>query len=113
MEDSMKKLLLILAVVLCTAQAWAATYYMILLVAKAVTAQRQLVELMARFKTWAEGTWAAGNTYSQKGGTTYYGTITVGASGKAGNAHYHQFLRYGKGNFERCVYNKPVFVDCK
>lgn len=37
------------------------------------------------FKTWGEVTWTAGNTYSQKGGTTYYGTITVGASGTAGN----------------------------
>ncbi|MFA5961152.1 MAG: hypothetical protein WC848_00540 [Parcubacteria group bacterium] len=37
------------------------------------------------FKTWAEVSWVAGNTYSQKGGTTYYGTVTVGASGTEGN----------------------------
>ena len=37
------------------------------------------------FKTWAEVSWAAGNTYLQKGGTTAREEITVGASGRAGN----------------------------
>ncbi len=32
------------------------------------------------FKDWASVTWASGNTYSQNGGTTYQGTITVGTS---------------------------------
>lgn len=35
------------------------------------------------FKSWTEVPWAAGNTYAQRGSTTYYGTITVGASGTA------------------------------
>jgi hypothetical protein len=37
------------------------------------------------FKTWAEVTWTVGNTYAQKGGTTAYEYITVGATGTAGN----------------------------
>jgi hypothetical protein len=37
------------------------------------------------FDQWSDVTWAAGNTYSQKGGTTASETITVGASGTAGN----------------------------
>jgi|GEM_PF-2224606 len=48
------------------------------------------------FKTWAEVPWAAGNTYSQKGGTTAYEQITVGASGTAG--YPITITSYGTGN---------------
>lgn len=37
------------------------------------------------FKSWAEVKWAAGNIYSQKGGTTTYETIKVNASGTKAN----------------------------
>lgn len=47
-------------------------------------------------KTWAEVTWAAGNTYSQKGGTTAYETITPATSGTSGNAII--INSYGTGN---------------
>lgn len=37
------------------------------------------------FNAWSSVTWTAGNTYLQRAGTTHSGTITVGASGTAGN----------------------------
>ena len=37
------------------------------------------------FNTWASVAWAAGNTYLQRGGTTFHGEVTVGASGTAEN----------------------------
>jgi len=37
------------------------------------------------FQSWASVTWAAGNSYLQKCGTTFLGGVTVGASGTVGN----------------------------
>lgn len=37
------------------------------------------------FSSWSSVTWAAGNNYYQKAGTTFYGGIVVGASGTAAN----------------------------
>lgn len=37
------------------------------------------------FQSWASVTWAAGNTYLQKAGTTFVGTITPNQSGSSGN----------------------------
>lgn len=50
------------------------------------------------FNTWAKVRWAAGNTYSQKGGTTAYEQITVGASGKPGNVITINSYGTGKAN---------------
>lgn len=37
------------------------------------------------FKSWASVTWAAGNTYLQKSGTTFSGQITINSRGTSGN----------------------------
>lgn len=37
------------------------------------------------FDSWADVTWSAGNSYLQKCGTTFVGTVTVGADGTAGS----------------------------
>lgn len=47
------------------------------------------------FKDWASVSWAAGNFYLQKAGTTYAGSITPGSSGTSGNPI--TIGRYGDG----------------
>ena len=85
----MKKLLLILGLVLMASQAWSATYYIDPTCSTSGNGTTTVCGANGPFKTWAEITsknlWAAGNTYSQKSGTTAYETITVGASGTTGN----------------------------
>lgn len=46
--------------------------------------------------TWSGLTWTAGNTYAQKCGTTFVGSVTVGASGTAGNEII--LTSYGEGD---------------
>lgn len=53
-------------------------------------------------QTWASVTWIAGNTYLQKAGTTATETVTIGASGVAGNVI--TMGKYGAGN-------DPIITD--
>jgi len=68
---------------------WGATYYIDPTCSSSGNGTTTTCGTNGPFKTWAEITsknlWAAGNTYSQKGGTTAYETVTVGASGTVGN----------------------------
>jgi hypothetical protein len=72
---------------------WGATYYIDPTCSSSGDGTTTSCGTHGPFKTWAElgrgcggsNCWAAGNTYSQKGGTTAYETITVGASGTIGN----------------------------
>ena len=111
----MKKLLFILAVVLWASQACSApdstsgngtTYYIDPTCSTSGNGKTTTCGANGPFKTWEKVTWAAGNTYSQKGGTTYYGTITVGASGTAANPI--TINSYGTG---KAILNGGIKVD--
>jgi len=82
---SKNKLLLILAIILWSSQAWATTYYIDPTCSSTGDGTTTTCGTNGPFRKWAEVSWAAGNTYSQKGGTTAFEMITVGASGTAGN----------------------------
>ena len=81
----MKTLSLIvgLTIVLWCSPLWAATYYIDPSCSSNGDGTTTSCGTNGPFKGWSEVTWAPGNTYAQKGGTTWYGTITVGASGTA------------------------------
>ncbi len=93
---NMKYLLLISGIILWASQACGATYYIDPTCSSTGDGTMQNCGAHGPFKTWAEVVWAPGNTYSQKGGSTFYGTITVGASGTAGNPI--TINSYGTGN---------------
>ena len=85
-----------LGLVLWATQVWAATYYVDPTCNSSGDGTTTTCGPHGPFKTWAKVKWAAGNTYSQKGGTTAYEQITVGASGTSGNVI--TINSYGSGN---------------
>ena len=76
-------------------KAWAATYYIDPTCRSSGNGSTTICGTSGPFKTWAEVPWGAGNTYSQKGGTTAYEQITVKASGTPGKVI--TINSYGKG----------------
>ena len=75
----------IIFILMFASQAWATTYYVDPTCGSSGDGTTTTCGANGPFKTWAEVTWAAGNTYSQKGGTTTTARIVVGASGTSGN----------------------------
>lgn len=79
-----KSLLAVLGMVVWAPVVWSATFYIDPTCISSGNGTTTACGPNGPFKTWGEVSWAAGNTYSQRGGTTAYETITVGASGSAG-----------------------------
>jgi len=77
----MRKMALITALVLWAAQAGAATYYIDPSCGSSGDGSTTSCGAHGPFTSWSKVTWAAGNSYCQKGGTTAYEQVTVGASG--------------------------------
>ena len=86
----MRFLFSVLALILIVGNAAAATVYIDPTCGSSGDGTTTTCGANGPFKTWAEVTWTAGNTYSQKGGTTATGTtgdavVTIGETGTAGN----------------------------
>jgi hypothetical protein len=104
---NMKRLLLILIILFIESPVGATVYYIDPTCTTSGTGTSQVCDAVdGPFKTWAEVSWAAGNTYSQKGGTIAYEKITVGASGTVGNII--TMNSYGTG---RAIINGRVAVS--
>jgi len=92
----MGKIIIAAALVLWAAQAPAATYYIDPSCSINGNGSTTVCGASGPFNSWAKVPWGAGNTYSQKGGTTAHEQITVGASGSPGKVI--TLNSYGTGN---------------
>jgi len=88
---NIKYFFIISGIILWASQACGATYYIDPTCSSSGDGTTTACGTHGPFKTWAEAAWAPGNTYSQKGGTTAYEQITIGASNITINS-------YGTGN---------------
>lgn len=116
---NMKYFLLILGIILWASQASAATYYIDPTCSSSGDGTTTTCGTHGPFTTWAQVPWAPGNTYSQKGGTTAYEQITIGASSitlnsyGTGNAIINGGSAIPAGSWtgpdENGVYSQPMF----
>ena len=92
----MQQVLLLTVMIFWAVPAWAATYYVDPTCRTGGDGTTTTCGAHGPFKAWADVPWGAGNTYSQKGGTTAFEQITVGASGKPGKVI--TITSYGTGS---------------
>jgi len=98
----------LLLILLSAWPGWGATYYIDPTCPSSGDGTTTTCGTHGPFKRWAEVTWAAGNTYSQKGGTTVYETIKVGASGTAGNVITINSYGTGKAIIDGAITQNPA-----
>lgn len=104
----MRKILLTVIFAFWVSQSSAATYYIDPTCSSSGDGTTTMCGKHGPFNTWAKMPWAAGNTYSQKGGTTAYEQIIVGASGSPGKVITINSYGTGKANLNGAIVIPPI-----